>query len=289
MSGLDLRPSPIAGTWYEGDPQVLTRSVDRYLDQARLPELRGEVIAVIAPHAGHRYSGPVAGYAFAALRGRSPDLLAVVSPMHHPYYEPLLTSAHEGYATPLGEIPIDKQAVAELDEALKAELGFGLTPVARDPEHSLEIELPFLQRALASKFQLLPVMVRAQEPRISQSLGKALAAVLRVRQALLVGSTDLSHYYTQAIANEMDAEMLREMEAFSPQGMFEVERSGRGSACGLGAAAAVLWAAQGLGAEAVKILHHATSGDVTGDYAAVVGYAAAAVLKTGVTAASEIY
>ena len=109
-----VRPSPIAGRWYEGSPKALARMVDQYLDQAELPELPGEVVAVIAPHAGHIYSGPVAGYAFATVRGSRPDLVAVLSPMHQPYYEPLLTTAHSAYATPLGEIPVDEDAVTML-------------------------------------------------------------------------------------------------------------------------------------------------------------------------------
>ena len=279
MTTLDVRPSPIAGTWYEGRPKILAAEIDHYLDQAELPELPGEVIAVIAPHAGHRYSGAVAGYAFAAVRGRTPDLVAVISPMHHPYFEPLLVTAHAAYATPLGEIPLDKQAVAALDAALRAELGFGLSPVTRDPEHSLEIELPFLQRALAGDFKLLPVMVHEQSPKVSEKLGKALALVLKERNALLVASTDLSHFYIQDEANTYDAEMLRQIEAFSPEGIFKAERSGKGFACGHAAVAAVLWAARELGADTVKVLRHATSGDVTGDYSSVVGYGAAVVLK----------
>ncbi len=275
----DLRPSAIAGTWYEGDPRRLAASVDGYLDCAELPELPGAVIAVIAPHAGHRYSGPVAGYAFAAVRGLKPDLVAVISPMHHPYFEPLLVTAHAAYVTPLGEIPVDKQAIADLDAALQAELGYGLAPVPRDPEHSLEIELPFLQRAISGEFKLLPVMVREQSPKVAEQLGKALAAVLKDRNFLLVASTDLSHFYDQATAKALDSEMLRQIEAFSPEGIFQTEREDKGHACGLGALVAVLWAAKTLGAEIVKILHHATSGDVTGDYSSVVGYGAAVVLK----------
>jgi hypothetical protein len=275
----NLRPSPIAGTWYEGDPETLKRNVDAYLDNAELPELPGDVIAVIAPHAGHRYSGAIAGYAFAALRNRAPDLVAVISPMHQPYSQALITSSHDAYATPLGTIPIDKSVVAELDKALQADLGIGLSAVPRDPEHSLEIELPFLQRALASDFKLLPVMVRAQEPRISEGLGKALANVLRDRNYALVASTDLSHFYDQETANQLDNEMLRQIEAFSPEGVFEAERTGKGYACGHAAVAAVLWASRELGADTVKLLNYATSGDVTGDYSGVVGYGAAAVLK----------
>jgi AmmeMemoRadiSam system protein B len=277
---VNLRPSPIAGLWYEGDPKVLIRNLDEYLNRAHLPELHGEVLGVIAPHAGHRYSGPVAGYAFAALRGRTPDLVAVLSPFHNFHNAPLLTAAHDAYATPLGAIPIDRAAVDALDEALKPELGFGLTRIANDPEHSLEIELPFLQRALASKWKLLPVMVRAQEAQVSRSLGKAIARVLQGRNAVLVASTDLSHYYNQQTALALDRAMLAQIESFDPEGAFDTERSSKGFACGLGALTAVLWAARELGADKVEVLRHATSGDVTGDYAAVVGYGAAAILKT---------
>jgi hypothetical protein len=277
---IDLRPSPIAGLWYEGDPKVLARTVDAYMDQAQLPELKGEVIAVVAPHAGHRYSGPVAGYAFAALRGLKPDLVAILSPYHNYHNAPFLTSAHNAYATPLGAVPIDQNCVDALDAALHSELGFGLTRIANDPEHSLEIELPFIQRVLASEWKLLPVMVRSQEPRVSQTFGRELAKTLRDRNAILVASTDLSHYYDQKTALALDRGMLAQVEALNPKGAYDVDRSGEGYACGLGALTAMMWAALDLGADTVKILKHATSGDVTGDYNAVVGYGAAAILKT---------
>ncbi len=276
---VDVRPSPIAGRWYEGNPKALARAVDGYLAGAKIPTLDGEVIGVIAPHAGHIYSGAVAGYAFAAVRSRAPRLVAVVSPMHHPYFEPLLTTSHAAYWTPLGEVPLDHDALNELDSILKSEVGGGLLPVARDSEHSLEIELPFLQRALQPGWKLLPVMVRAQEVRISQGLGRALAYVLRGKDALLVASTDLSHYYNQTAALKFDRAMLDAIEAFDPQAAFDLERAGKGFACGLGAVAAVLWAARELGASRVRVLRHATSGDVTGDYSSVVGYGAAVILK----------
>ena len=275
-----VRPSPLAGTWYEGNPAALSRAVDQYLDQAELPELPGEVVAIIAPHAGHIYSGPVAGYAFATVRGMTPDLVAVLSPMHQAYIQPLLTTAHAAYSTPLGQIPVDEAAVAQLDVHLKEILGYGLTRVAYDQEHSLEIELPFLQRALAGDFKLLPVMVRSQSPKISRQLGEVLAETLLGRNALLVASTDLSHFYTQAEALTLDTEMLRRIESFSPEDVFCAEEERKGFACGLGALTAVLWAARQLGADTVKVLHHATSGDVTGDYSSVVGYGAAVVMRT---------
>jgi AmmeMemoRadiSam system protein B len=274
-----VRPSPIAGTWYEGNPKALARVVDQYLDQAELPELSGKVIAVIAPHAGHIYSGPVAGYAFASVRGTTPDIVAVLSPMHQPYYETLLTTAHSAYETPLGRVPVDPDIVALLDSRLRTSLGYGLTPVAYDHEHSLEIELPFLQRALGAGFKLLPVMVRTQSAHVSQQLGADLAETLRGKKALIVASTDLSHFYSQDEAVAFDTEMLRRIESFSPEEVFSAEKDKRGFACGLGALTAVLWAAKAMGASSVKVLRHATSGDVTGDYSSVVGYGAAVILK----------
>ena len=278
-ANLDVRPSPIAGQWYPGDPKRLSSSVDQYIHDAVLPELDGEVVAIVAPHAGHIYSGPVAGYAFAALRGLKPDLVAVVSPMHYPYNAPLLTTAHAAYETPLGIIRVDEEAVDALDGFLEPVLGYGLNRVRHDREHSLEIELPFLQRVIETEFQLLPVMVRDQTQRATRLLGQCLAKLLSGRNALLVASTDLSHFYPLDLANQLDAEMLRCIESLDPEAVILAEEEGRGFACGRGALSAVLWAAKELGANKVKILKHATSGDITGDTSQVVGYGAAVVLR----------
>jgi len=276
----DVRPSPIAGQWYAGDPRRLAESVDGYIQAAALPELDGEVVAVMSPHAGHRYSGAVAGYAFAALRGLHPEVVAVVSPIHDYYPAALLTTAHHAYETPLGTIPVDMEALISLDDRLEQTLGYRLAAVRRDREHSLEIELPFLQRALVDEFKLLPVMMLDQSVNVAQALGKALADVLRGKQAILVGSTDLSHFKNKEIAGKLDAEVLRCVEAFDPEGVIEAEEKGTGFACGRGALAAVMWAAKDLGADTVKVLNYATSGDVTGDFSQVVGYGAAVILRS---------
>ncbi len=276
----DVRPSPIAGQWYPANPNFLAEKVDSYVQSAVLPVLQGEVVAIMAPHAGHRYSGPVAGYAFASLQGMTPDLVAVISPMHYPFSEPLLTSAHRAYATPLGEIPLDVHALNELNRLLEDELGFGISRIRKDPEHSLEIELPFLQRVLKQPFQLLPIMVRDQHLQTARHLGTALAKVLKDHQAVIVASSDLSHFYPQSMAEELDREFLRQIEAFDPRGVIQVEEEGRGFACGRAAVAAMLWASKELGADHAQILKYATSGDITGDYSGVVGYAAAVVTRS---------
>ncbi len=275
MNALDLRPSPIAGTWYEGMPKSLAAHVDGYLAQAELPEMEGQVIGVIAPHAGHKYSGAVAGHAFAALRGLSPDLVVVLSPFHSFMPHELLTTSHQAYSTPLGNIEVNFSAMVELQELLD----IPITPIANDKEHSLEIELPFLQRVLKNDFKLLPIMIRAQEEEIAKKLGLALARILKKKNAIIVASTDLSHFYDQQTARIFDHEMLRCFESFNPFSIFEAEYTGRGFACGHAAVAAALWAAKKLGANRVQLLKYATSGDVTQDFSSVVGYGAAAILK----------
>jgi AmmeMemoRadiSam system protein B len=276
----DLRPSPIAGQWYAGNANRLAASVDAFIRGAALPEIDGKIIAIIVPHAGHVYSGQVAGYAFRAIRGMAPDLVAVISPMHQPYFEPLLTSDHDAYQTPLGAVPIDRDLVKALDTMLTTEVGIRITPVREDREHSLEIELPFLQRALGDEFSLLPIMVRDQSAQVTQALGESLGRLLKDRNALLVASTDLSHFYTQVVAEKYDKEMLTRIEAFDPAAVLQAESDKKGFACGRGAVATVLWASRELGADDVKILNYATSGDVSGDYHQVVGYGAAVITQS---------
>ena len=126
----------------------------------------------------------------------------------------------------------------------------------------------------------LPIMVRALDERVSEGLGKALAKVLRGKNAVLVASTDLSHFFKHEAALTYDRAMLSEIEAFNPVGAFDLDHNRKGFACGLGAFTAVLWACRKMGADKVKVLRHATSANVTGDYSSVVGYGAAAILKS---------
>lgn len=277
---MDVRPSPLAGQWYPAVPDILAQSVDAYLDVPPLPiRPEEEVVALIAPHAGHMYSGMVAGHAFAAVKGRSFDIVAVLSPMHHPYPAAFLTTGHQAYGTPLGVVPVDRDLVREVDARLQEAIGLGLTPVRNDPEHALEIELPFLQRALRGPWRLLPIMIRDQRYESAKALGLILAEVLADKNALLVASTDLSHYYPQHIAEVLDREMLKRWVTFDPEAVFRAEEQGVAYACGRLAVVAVLWASRKLGATRVQVLYYATSGDVTGDRHSVVGYAAAAVLR----------
>jgi AmmeMemoRadiSam system protein B len=277
----DLRPSPIAGTWYPGDAETLARSVDKQLAEAELPPAPGPVVGLAAPHAGHRYSGRVAAHAFRAVAGTSPRTVTVISPMHQHQPAEVLSTQHAAYWTPLGEIEVDGELLEAFEAALQRRTGMPVVRIARDAEHSLEIELPFLQRSLAGPFRLLPIMLRDQTPPVAQAVGLALSEVLRDQPStLVVASSDLSHFYPAATARALDGEMLARLESFDPLALLRAEDEGVGFACGKGALAALLWACRELGADIVRVLAYATSGDVTGDDDSVVGYGAAAIYRS---------
>jgi hypothetical protein len=272
-----VRPSPIAGTWYPSHPTQLRETIDHYIDNASPPDLPGEVVALVAPHAGYRYSGPVAGHAFKTVKGRTFNTVLVISPMHQYHPQPVLTSAHRAYRTPLGDIPLASEKLLTINDKLKNRTGHSLTPVANDQEHSLEIELPFLQRALAAGFDLIPIMLRDQTREIAKALGEILGEILNGEDCLMVASSDLSHFFPEKQANQLDARVLAALKDFSPDALFDLKRSGEGQACGLAPIAAVLWAARKMGADRVTLLNYDTSASATGDRSSVVGYAAAAV------------
>ena len=247
-----VRPSPIAGTWYPADPDQLRETVEACLDNAKLPDLPGEVIGLVAPHAGYSYSGPVAGYAYKAVQGKHFDRVVVISPMHQYTPYPILTSAHQAYQTPLGEIPLAENALEKINSRLTSRINQPLSAITNDQEHSLEIELPFLQVALDGPFELIPIMLRDQTRQLSKALGQALAEILKENVTyLLVASSDLSHFFPESKAHQLDHQVMQALADFSPTQLFDLKDSGRGQACGLAPMAAVLWACQALGADRV--------------------------------------
>lgn len=274
----DIRPSIERG-WYPQNRSELTSKLDSFLQNANVDKPIGELSAVIVPHAGHIYSGPVAAYAFNCLRGLNFDTVIVVSPYHYQHSGSIVTTSHQAYKTPLGLVEVDHTLTEELNLKLKERLGEGLDYIANDPEHAIEVELPFLQHTLGH-FRLLPLMIVNQRSKIAEELGHSIAEIVIGRKTLLVASSDLSHYYSQKTANRLDKEILRRIELFDPRGVIEAEKEGIGFACGRAAIASVLWACIDLGAKNLKVLKYATSGDITGEYDEVVGYGAAIISKS---------
>jgi len=266
----DVRPSPIAGTWYPGTADALGAAIDDFLSNVPSQELSGQLLGLVAPHAGYIYSGQVAAYAYRLIQGQSRDRVVVLSPCHDLYSGRFLVSARD-YATPLGVVPIDQETIEKLGEHIP------ITRLANDREHSLEIQLPFLQRTLGD-FSLVPVMLQNQSWQDCQDLAEALDHVLGEERPLLVASTDLCHAHDYAQVRSTDADTLAALDSGDAQHFWKTAGARHG-ACGFGAVTTVLLTAQRWGAEQVHILHHTNSGDVTGQRSGyVVGYAAAAIV-----------
>jgi AmmeMemoRadiSam system protein B len=277
---MNLRPS-IAGMWYPADADALRRELDRMLGQVPPSEPAFErLMALVVPHAGHRYSGQVAAYGFSTVRGTQPDRLIVIGPLHRYHDAALLTSAHDGYQTPLGVLPIDRELADRISEILLGSWGLELATIARDSEHSIEVELPFVQAVIGDR-PFVPLMISDQRREVVRRLAAAIAQALGNDTALIVASSDLSHYYPQSTAESLDREMLARIERLDPEAVLRAESEGVGFACGRGAIAAALWVSAEQGARTARILRHATSGDVTGDFSAVVGYGAVAIGQAG--------
>lgn len=277
----EVRPSPIAGSWYPGDPRVLGQHIEKYLQQAVLSdaEYPGKVIGLLAPHAGHRYSGRTAGYAYKLIKDTPRKMVVMLSPMHHYITGEMFTTAHGAYQTPLGAVAVAQDALVALEQELQARQ-LPLAQVAHDEEHSLEIQLPFLQYVWQQDFLLLPLMLRTLDANKLKSLAMAIHAVVKDQDFLVIASTDLSHFYPLDLAEALDAEMLRRVKAHQPEAVLTAEQEGSAAACGAGAVACMLWLSGMAGADQVHILNYSTSADATGDASSVVGYASAAVMQS---------
>ncbi len=276
-----IRQSVIAGSWYPGQPDVLHRTLAGYLADAEKVELEGELKALISPHAGYAYSGPTAAHAYKQLEaGPTFKTVVVLSPLHQAYLGRFVVTKADYYETPLGLVEVD----AELVEALGKEVT--LNRVGYDGEHSLEIQLPFLQQVMGD-FTLLPVMLgeslsNEQSLVACRELSTALAKLLRDRKTLIVASTDLSHLYDYHEVVRHDRVMIELVERFDIEGLGLALIEGRCHACGGAAVVTALLTAQALGANRAKVLHYTNSGDVTGNRRPgnyTVGYMAAAIYQ----------
>jgi len=274
-AGGEVRPTAVAGMFYPGDARQLAADIDGYLDAADVGKDGGfeGVVGLVSPQAGYTYSGAVAGKAYAAVRGRAYDSVVVVAPSHRFPFRGASVFGGDGYDTPLGVVPVDRELA---DAIADPEQGFGYEPRAHSSEHSLEVQVPFLQRALGD-FRIVPIVMGDQAEPVVRRLAARLADAVRAsgKRVLLVASTDLSHYHDHDTAVELDSHILDAVDDFDPEGLLASLAKGECEACGGGPAATVMMAARELGARSSTVVGYATSGDITGDKAQVVGYMAA--------------
>jgi AmmeMemoRadiSam system protein B len=277
ISPQDIRKPVVAGQFYTDDPEALAHEIDDFLERAPQEKLPGEILALIAPHAGYMYSGQVAGFAYRQIQGRAFKTVIVIAPSHQVTFAGASICHRGGYQTPLGVIPVNAELAAAI---LGRDAKLNFYPQAHSMEHSLEVQLPFLQQVLGD-FELVPIVMGERDLSTCQIVAQAIASSLGKEKALIVASSDLSHYhpYDQAVA--LDKVILQAVDAFDPQRLYEALWSGSSEACGGGPMVSAMLAAQKLGATGAKVLNYANSGDVTGDKSRVVGYMAAAIFGPG--------
>lgn len=268
-------PSPrrpaVAGYFYPAQARTLTSDLERMFKDTPSTTLQGTLIGFVAPHAGYVYSGKVAATAYQHIQGQFFDVVAVISPSHRDPFGGV--SVYPGdYATPLGVVQVDLPLVETISRSYSF---IKKTVLGHRDEHALEVQLPFLQYALES-FRLLPLVMGSQDWETCQALGDALGKVCAGRKSLIIASSDLSHYYSQSSARELDQQAMEAVSRYDERGLYEAILSGRCEACGAGPIIATMIAARKLGANRAHILQYQTSGDVSGDYDQVVGYMAAA-------------
>jgi AmmeMemoRadiSam system protein B len=268
-----VREPAVAGSFYPASPKALRSDIERYLREAGDPSVEGHVLGIVSPHAGYMYSGQVAAYGYKELTGKVYETVVVVAPSHRARFEGAAVLGRGGYRTPLGLIDIDEEFCRDLVD------GSSSITERKDPhilEHSLEVQLPFLQ-VLLGPFRLVPVIIGDQSSTFSFDLARSLAAAIRGREVrcLVVGSTDLSHYYPYATAVELDGRVVRHLEEYDPEGMMKGHESGRFEACGAGPMITTMVASRFLGATRSRVMKYLNSGDVTGDKGTVVGYVSA--------------
>ena len=274
MGSSKVREPAVAGQFYPGTEKALRETVSSMLAKVEATDLKGRVVGLVSPHAGYVYSGQVAAAAFRTVEGKQFDAVIVVAPSHHMYFEGSSIYREGPYKTPLGLIEI----ATDLAEAMgRAEASVQFRPEAHAREHSLEVELPFLQVALPG-LRIVPIVMGDQSLASSRKLAKAIVTAAKGRNVLLVASTDLSHFHDYDEAVRLDNIVMDDVRRYDPEGLARDLDLRRCEACGGGPVVTVMLAARDLGATRAVVLKYANSGDVTADSSSVVGYMAAALV-----------
>lgn len=270
-----FRRSHYAGSFYPSDPVKLAGVIHDMLKEATADTDVNQVVGLVSPHAGYVYSGGCAAVGYRAVQGRKYDVVVVIAPSHQAFFDNASVFNGGAYETPLGAIFVDMELAKEIGNVHpKVVLSSTGHIGGRAPEHSLEVQLPFLQVAIGD-FALIPIVMGNQEQDVVTGLAEVLAAKLTGRNALIVASSDLSHYYQATQAQKMDNGVIDAIEKYDWRLLHDRVASGAAQACGIGPIISCMYAAKRLGANRARVVRYTHSGLVTGDDTEVVGYLSA--------------
>jgi AmmeMemoRadiSam system protein B len=262
-----IRRPAVAGRFYPADAEELRKNLHDFTEPSQTPS---RAVGLVVPHAGYMYSGHVAGAVYSRIE--LPARLIILCPNHTGFGTPLSIMKSGAWLTPLGSMHIDVELCAAL---MDADTHLQHDTEAHRYEHALEVQLPFLQHLGASASRFVPITVGISNLAKLQRLGAAMAEVIQrlAPQALIVASSDMNHYESDAITRVKDRKAIDQILAINPEGLYETVHRENISMCGYGPTVAMLTAAKMLGAESAELVKYATSGDVSLDFDHVVGYA----------------
>ena len=274
-----MRKPAVAGSFYPASGAKLRQFIEdcfrHNLGPGSLPRAsvaaERKIMGLVSPHAGYVYSGPVAAHGFFRVaESQKPQTVVIIGPNHRGLGADVAVGGTDQWDTPLGTVELDGGVVEAITSSSK---WVQRDDMAHSMEHSIEVQVPFLQYVFGSGFRIVPVVMMRQDLMVSEELGRALAAALKGKEALVIASSDFSHYEPQQTAASRDRLALGAILDLDPARLETVVKANQISMCGPGPVMAMLTACQELGAKKGRLLKYATSGDITGDYSQVVGYA----------------
>jgi hypothetical protein len=271
-SSAKIRLPEVAGQFYPGTEAALRDAVTSLLDEAEKTEIQGRIVGLVSPHAGYMYSGAIAARAYGLIRGNRYDAVVVIAPSHHAHFDGSSIYDRGPYRTPLGDVEIDRELAKSIRES---DPSIGFHPQAHEREHSLEVQLPFLQVCIPD-LKIIPIVMGSQDYGSCRRLARAIAEAVGDMNVLLVASSDLSHFRDREQARKLDERVVERISGYEAEELAEDLSARRCEACGGGPMVTVMLAARRLGADRSVILEYGDSGDVTGDMSNVVGYLSAA-------------
>jgi len=273
----NIRRPAVAGAFYPGNLNELQKEVDGFLESAKKEEIEGKIVGIICPHAGYPYSGAVAARSFKQIEDETVDAVILIGPSHRAYFEGLAVYDKGGWETPLGTVDIDKKLAKDLivqNKAIRAD------PSPHIGEHSIEVQIPFLQRVKPNA-KIVPVMMCEQNEQNCKILGDAIANVAKDKDVLILASSDLYHGYSYEECVKTDKRTLSYIKKMNPDGLLRALATSEAQACGGGPIVSLLFACRKLGAESAKLLRYTNSADVAGSKGGyVVGYSSFCIYKS---------
>lgn len=273
----ETRKPVVSGTFYPDSAKELKEKIENLLNKVEKEELKGKLIGLIAPHAGYDFSGEIAAYAYKQLEGKNFDTVILIGESHYHRFPGASIGNYQSYQTPLGEVEVDNDLAINI---IKYEAAIKFYPQVHQGEHSLEVQLPFLQTLLRD-FKILPIILGERSSKLSSKIVKAILQELKGRdeKILFIASTDLSHFYPYQTALQLDNLTIKAIEKLDSDSFYQGLSYGNYYLCGGAAVGTLLKIAENLQANKIKLLKYANSGDITGDKSRVVGYAAFIISK----------